>query len=75
MASDCMQEPTQDFVQSRDPEGYFWHPKHTFNPELAPILLSNPESRASNKGNPGSLKTYLRSSIVSLNRIFPKMLG
>ena len=27
-------------------------------PKLVPILHSNPESRASNKGNPGSRKTY-----------------
>ena len=27
-------------------------------PKLAPILLSNPESQASNKENPGSRKTY-----------------
>ena len=32
--------PTQNFVQSRNPEGYFWHPspKHNFNPESRPYF-------------------------------------
>ena len=46
--------PTQNFVQSRDPEGYIWHPTsraYFQSRKLALILLLNPESRASNKGN------------------------
>ena len=34
-------------------------------PNLAPILLYNPESRASNKGNPGSRETYWGHSCIN----------
>ena len=53
-------------MQSRNPEGYFWHPtsRAYFSiPDLAPILLQNPESRASIKGHPGSRKTNWEPSI------------
>ena len=35
-------------------------------PKLVPILLQNPESRTSNKGNPGSRKTYWGTSEKSV---------
>ena len=50
--------PTQTFVLSLSrglflaSRAYFWIPN------LNPILLWNPESRASNNGDPGSRKTY-----------------
>ena len=52
---------TQSFVQYRNPEGYFWLPTSRLPfqfSNLTLILLKNPESRASNGGNPVSRKTY-----------------
>ena len=40
-------------LQSRDPDGYFWHPTscaYFSIPNLARILLQNPQSQASIKG-------------------------
>ena len=53
--------PTQNFGQSRNPAGYFWHPPpvHTFNPESRVSNRENPESRGLNKGYPGSRKVLL----------------
>ena len=36
-------------------------------PNFVPIFLSNPESRASNTGNPESRKAYLRPSLLADN--------
>ena len=63
--------PTQYFVQSRNPDGYFSHPTSLdiFCPELR-LAFPNPESWASNKGNPGYRKTYwgrsLKAALISL---------
>ena len=64
---------TQSFVQSRNPEGYFWLPTSRLPfqfSNLTPILLKNPESQASNRGNPVSRKTYwgpLQGSLICQN--------
>ena len=63
--------PTQNFVQSRNPIFIFGIPPHRqlrgilSIRNLAPILLYNPESRASNKGNPGTRETYWGPSYIN----------
>ena len=58
--------PTQNFVQSRNPDSYFWYPTSFLN--LAAILHQNPESRALIERNPGSRKTYWGPSTGSCSR-------
>ena len=59
--------PTQNFVQSRNT--IFFLASHLTGivsiPNFAPILLYNPESRASNKWNPGSWETYWGPSYIN----------
>ena len=63
--------PTQDFEQSRNPEGYFWHPTsrayfQSRNPPWFCCKIANGESRPANKGNPVSRKTYWGPSTLVL---------
>ena len=55
--------PTQNFVQSRNP--IFILTGILSIPNFAPILLYNPESRVSNKGNPGTRETYWGPSYIN----------
>ena len=51
--------PTQISLQSRNLDGYFWHPaSRGFNPESR---TQNPETLPSNKGDPASQKNLLRT--------------
>ena len=54
-------------MQSRNPEGYLWHPTSQAQFQSRNSPESNPEYRASNKGNPGSRKTYLAAFISGSN--------
>ena len=63
--------PTKYFVQSLNPDGYFWYPTSLdiFYPQYR-LDFPNPESRASNMGNSGSRKTSwgrsLKAAVISL---------